>query len=179
MLPPASAGTFAGYGVDVRVSLGEPAAPDPELPLPGLIAGWLRERAGASSVAAHLLEPAAPADRCARWGADLDRSTGSAPTGLLVLADGTDCRDERSPRPVDDRAAPLDERIGTALAEADAAALRDLDPALAELGVRGRAALQTMPGVVAASGARWHAEPLHSAAPFGIGYHVAVWSRLG
>ncbi|WP_308424005.1 hypothetical protein [Saccharopolyspora thermophila] len=154
---------------------GEPTAePDPLLPLPALIAGWLREQAGARSVTVHLLDPDTPVAECRDLGARL----AAEPVGLLVLADGTNRVDECSPYPPDARAGALDERLRTALGEADAAALRDLDPQLcAELGVAGRAALQVIPGVVEATSGTWRSELLYSATPFGVTYHAAVWTR--
>ncbi|SEG86920.1 hypothetical protein SAMN02982929_04720 [Saccharopolyspora kobensis] len=174
MLGPATAGTFEGFGVDVRVTLGETATPDPELPLPALITGLLREQAGARSAPVHLLAPDTPAAESRRLGESLAAES----VGLLVLADGTNCSDERSPHPPDERASGLDEQIRTALAEVDTAQLQALDPLLcAELGVEGRAALQVLPGVVAATGGTWRGELLYSATPYGVTYHVATWTR--
>ncbi|MFD1146312.1 hypothetical protein ACFQ3T_04175, partial [Saccharothrix hoggarensis] len=60
-----AAGTFRGFGVDVPVSLSEGATTaDDELPLPALVAAWLRERAGARSVRVHLVPPDMPAADC-------------------------------------------------------------------------------------------------------------------
>ncbi|MCI2421867.1 hypothetical protein MOQ72_30970 [Saccharopolyspora sp. K220] len=176
MLGPNTAGTFDGFGVDVRVTLGGTVAsrPDPLLPLPALITGWLREQAGARVATVHLLAPDTPTDECQRLGATL----AAKDVGLLVLADGTNRSDARSPFPPDARARTLDERIRTALADAGLAGLRALEPELsAELGVAGRAALQVLPGVVAASGGTWRGELLYSATPFGVTYHVAIWTR--
>src|SRR5699024_4758393 len=48
---PDSRGSFRGYGANVVVSLGGDAeVVDETLPLPALIAGWLRERVGAHRV---------------------------------------------------------------------------------------------------------------------------------
>ncbi|MGV9614218.1 hypothetical protein ACWDPW_19200, partial [Nocardia xishanensis] len=72
VLGPESAGTFRGFGADVRVALaGAPGfAPDPRLPLPALIAGWLRGRVApdARATARLIAEDAAPA-RCMELGA--------------------------------------------------------------------------------------------------------------
>lgn len=171
-----TAGTFGGFGVDVQVTLGGTGTPDPLLPLPALIAGWLRERAGARAVTAHLLAPNTAPEECQRFGATLVAGN----TGLLVLADGTNRADERSPFPPDDRAKLLDEQLRAALADVDTDGLLALDPELcAELGVTGRAALQVLPGVVAATGGTWRGELLYSATPFGVTYHVATWTRTG
>ncbi|MFI0466436.1 hypothetical protein ACH347_20345 [Saccharopolyspora sp. 5N102] len=174
VLGPDAAGTFAGFGVDVPVTLGGAGTPDPRLPLPALIAGLLREQAGARTVTTHLLAPDAPADECQRLGTEL----AAEDVGLLVLADGTNRSDERSPYPPDERAKPVDEQIRAALADVDTNALLALEPELcAELGVAGRAALQVLPGVVAATGGTWRGELLYSATPFGVTYHVATWTR--
>ncbi|MGI8311232.1 hypothetical protein [Saccharopolyspora hattusasensis] len=174
VLGPDTAGTFAGFGVDFPVTLGGAGTPDPELPLPALIAGLLREQAGALAVTTHLLAPDTPAGDCQRLGAEL----AAGDVGLLVLADGTNRSDERSPYSPDERAKPVDEQIRTALADVDTAALFALEPEpCAELGVAGRAALQVLPGVVEATGGTWRGELLYSATPFGVTYHVATWTR--
>lgn len=174
---PPTAGTFRPYGVDVPITLaaGQAADPSPLLPLPVLMAGWLRGQAGAEAVTVTVVDPALDTQRCADLGAELNEGEAS---GLLVLADGTGCRDERSPFPPDERAKGFDELISAALARADQRALTDLDSGVAnQLGVEGRAALQAIPGVMAASGGRWSGDVLYSEAPFGIGYHVAVCTR--
>ena len=178
-LGPQTVGTFAGYGVDVRVTLGqadETAAADPFLPLPALMAGWLRGRAGADEVTAHLMAADAAPEECRTYGAALGHAARTDSVGMLVLADGTNRRDSRSPFPPNDRAAALDELIRAALADAAPARLLDLDPALAaELGVEGRAALQVMAGAVQSTGRRWRGDLLYSDTPFGVTYHVALW----
>lgn len=179
---PATTGTFAGFGVDVPVTLGGSpgSSPAPELPLPVLVAGWLRGQVGATRVTAHLLADDAEPEECRARGVRLQQESGSAESALLVLGDGTNRRDQRSPFLPDERAGEVDERIRSALAEADPAGLLELDPgSAAELGVRGRAALQAMAGVVEAAGGSWQGELLYSDGPFGVTYHVAVWSRVG
>jgi hypothetical protein len=168
-------GSFAGYGVDVPVSLdpGLRPAPDPLLPLPALVAGWLRGRAGARRVTVHLVPPDLPPDECRRTGADI--AAGEAPVGLLVLADGAN-RHPGGPARPDERAGPFDAAVAAALAGPDPEALLAVDPGLAaELGARGRAAWQVLAGAALAAGGRWTADPLYSGQPFGVAYHVAVW----
>ena len=64
-----------------------------------------------------------------------------------------------------------------ALAEADLAALADLDPAVAvEQRAEGRAPWQALAGFALATGRSWRGELLYSGAPRGVGYHVAIWS---
>ncbi len=65
--------------------------------------------------------------------------------------------------------------MAAALRDADPAALADLDPGLAtELWAAGRAPWQVLAAVTA--GPSWCGELLHSSAPFGVAYHVAVWT---
>lgn len=172
-------GSFAGYGVDVAVSLShaadsaEPAA----LPLPALIAGWLREQAGAASVRVSLLSADADAPELADAAtglAELDRA--EEPVGLLVLGDGSNRHGARAPGGLDERAPDFDDAVAAALGTADVAALLELDPALSrELGAGGWAPWQVL-AAFAGTG-RWSARMLYSGAPFGVGYHVAVWER--
>jgi hypothetical protein len=180
-LGPDTAGTFAGYGVDVPVTLGranETVTRDPLLPLPALVAGWLRAQADAQQINMHLLGADTTPEECRRYGVALEHEVRAESVGMLVLADGTNCRNTRSPLPPDDRAEAFDEILRAALAEADPARLLGLDPVLAaELGVEGRAALQAMAAAVESAGGSWTAELLYSGTPFGVTYHVAVWSQ--
>lgn len=161
-------GTFRGFGVDVPVSLSADASSvEEDLPLPALVAAWLRERAGARSVRVHLVPPDLATAECVALG---ERLAGSR--ALLVLGDGSHRRGEQAVGRPDERAEPFDEEVRKALATADTAALRALDPALAaELGAFGRAAWQVAAGVPGA----WRCARSEFLAPFGVGYHVAVW----
>ncbi|SDZ07977.1 Catalytic LigB subunit of aromatic ring-opening dioxygenase [Amycolatopsis xylanica] len=173
-VPAASAGSFRGYGADVRVTLAGDGASTPagELPLPALIAGWLRGQAGAESVDVRIVDADATPDRCAGLGGRLDGED----VGLLVLGDGSNRHGPRSPGNEDERAPGFDEAVAAALGKADLEALRALDPGLcAELGVGGRVPWQVLAGL--ADGASWRAELLYTGAPHGVGYHVAVWER--
>ncbi len=175
---PGARGRFGGYGVDVRVALSDVAEEDPaELPLPALIAGWLRERAAATAVEVRLLAADAGAEDCARAGAELARlAEAEGELGLLVLGDGSHRHGPRSPGGQDDRAAGFDEVAARALGTADIATLLAIDPGLAaELGAQGRVPWQVLAAF--AEGARWRSELLYSGAPFGVGYHVATWER--
>jgi hypothetical protein len=173
-------GSFVGYGVDVRVSLEpEPAGePDPGLPLPVLIAGWLRgQAAGHVRAAAELVDPALGSEACRRLG---ERLAGAAApgTGLLVVGDGAITHTEKAPGFLDERAGPFDSGVARALADADPAALLALDPGLAaELTAAGRAPWQVLAGAALAAGPGWRGELAYSGAPFGVGYHVALWQR--
>jgi hypothetical protein len=168
VIEPDAVGTFRGYGVDVPVSLSANSTgePDPELPLPALIAGWLRGRAGAGRVRVRLL---GPDEDYAEIGAEL--AVGES-AGLLVLGDGSNRHGPGAPGREDDRSGPFDEALASALATGDAAALRALDRKLAEdLGATGWPAWQVLAAALPDADARLD----YSATPFGVGYHVAVW----
>jgi len=179
-------GSFWGFGVDVRVALTPNAAlqqADPEMPLPLLIAGWLREQADPSVVVRGLLVPPdLGTAECADLGAELadELAADPEPTALLVLGDGASTHTAWSPGYLDDRAGPFDERVAKALAVADAGALRLLEPELAhELGAVGRAPWQVLAAAAeqAEPAGGWRGELLYSAAPYGVAYHVAMWER--
>lgn len=164
-------GSFAGYGAAVDVTLSAESGTAGALPLPVLIAGWLREQAGAESVAVDVLDPATPQPECERAGAAL--ATGND-TALLVLADGSNRHGAKSPGGNDDRAPEFDASIADALRYPDADGLARIDPTLAtKLGAAGRVAWQVAGGV-ARTGA-WHGVLHYTGAPFGVGYHVATW----
>ncbi|MCP2252203.1 Catalytic LigB subunit of aromatic ring-opening dioxygenase [Prauserella aidingensis] len=169
------AGTFRAFGAEVVVPLGAHAAGQPEdLPLPALVAAWLRVRAGAESVRTELIAgDASPAD-CVTLGEKLAAFDDGEPVGLLVVGDGSARRDTAPPGEEDPRAEGFDAAVATALARADTQALLDIDPALAaELRVAGRAPWQVLAGF--ARGGAWRGELLYSEAPRGVGYHVAHW----
>lgn len=175
-------GSFAGYGAAVDVTLSKDVSEDAlsgELPLPVLIAGWLREQAEADAVAVDVLDPATPQPDCERAGAEL--ATGDD-TALLVLGDGSNRHGAKSPGGNDDRAPEFDAGIADALRSADADGLARIDPTLCgKLGAAGRVAWQVAGGVVGKGhrgvldGRDWQATLHYSAAPFGVGYHVATW----
>lgn len=174
-------GTFSGFGVDVRVSLTpEPVGPPrADLPLPVLIAGWLRGQVAPRLCAdAELIAPDLSTARCRALGAALAARIGPG-TGLLVVGDGAVTHTEKAPGHLDPRAGPFDRAVASILAAADPEGLLDLDAGLAaELGAIGRAPWQVAAGAVAAAReARWHGELVYSGAPYGVGYHVALWRR--
>jgi hypothetical protein len=172
---PAATGTFAGFGVDVVVRLGDGATgvPDAALPLPALVAGWLREHTAATAVTVHLVPPDLPPDDCYALGEHL--AGGPDPVGLLVLGDGSHRHGDRAPGRPDDRAGPFDDAVHDALANADAKALLDLDPVLAaELGAVGRAPWQVLAGALGDH--HWTATA-SMLVPFGVAYHVAELVR--
>jgi hypothetical protein len=175
---PDTRGTFAGYGADVRVGLsaGARADPDPELPLPVLVAGWLREQAGTAGervrIDAHVLPADTPPGEAHRAGEEL-AADGDAV--LLVLGDGAATHTARAPGAFDERAAAYDQGVADALDAGDAAVLDALDPALSDtLLVAGRVPWQVLAGALPHPSA---ARLEHSSAPYGVAYHVALWER--
>ncbi|MEV6768428.1 hypothetical protein AB0N05_07320 [Nocardia sp. NPDC051030] len=173
-------GTFRGYGVDVRVGLsGVVGKPDPELPLPVLIAGWLRAQVAPDAVAeARLIDAESSAAECVAFGArlraELDAET--EPYGVLVIGDGAATLSLKAPRYFDERAEGVQAEIDRALAAGDRAALAALDQRLcAELDVAGRPAYQVLAGLFDTDDIGPKVETLYAAAPFGVAYQVSVW----
>jgi len=183
LVAPDTHGSFRGFGADVPVSLRDGAPADlrepSDTPLPLLVAGWLRAQAGAHTVVGELVHPAAAPDDCLARGKELADELNRDPRqwwAVLVLADGARTHPAPGAGRVDERAAGFDAAVATALAVVDPEALAGLDPELAtELGAGGRAAWQLLAGVAIGSGSAWTGELLYSAAPYGVGYHVAVW----
>jgi len=176
-------GSFVGFGADsgaaVVVGLEPHAAGpvDPALPLPLLIAGWLRDELPVA-IRGELVAPDADPDACAALGAALAREVATTDFALLVVGDGAAKHTEKAPGYLDERAGPFDDAVAAAMAAVDPAALAALDPALAaDLWASGRAPWQVLAG--ATREGEWKGELLHSSRPFGVGYHVAVWQRCG
>ncbi|MEO3783111.1 class III extradiol dioxygenase subunit B-like domain-containing protein [Actinocorallia sp. B10E7] len=161
-----AAGSFHPYGLELKVGQGEPV-----LPLSLTVGRWLLDgerRARLQSVAFDA-EPGA----CLELGRELARDDVS----LLVMGDGSACRDEKAPGYLDERAGPYDREAARALGEADAAALGRLDPVLSgELMAAGRAAWQVLAGAASAGGGPLRGELLADEAPYGVGYFVATWT---
>jgi hypothetical protein len=176
----AANGSWLGFGVDVRVSLApEPAGrPRADLPLPVLIAGWLRGQAARRVIAtAELVSPDLPTDGCRQVGRELAGRVGAG-TAVLVVGDGATTHTEKAPGYLDERAGPFDAEVSSALATADPSRVLALDAALAtELHAVGRAPWQVAAGLAEAAGHRWAGEVLYSDTPYGVGYHVASWRR--
>jgi hypothetical protein len=168
---PTARGSFVGFGVDVVVGMSPEAdgEVDTAMPLPLLVAAWLAAGTGAT-LHGELVAPDLPAARCVALGAEL-AGTGR---GLLVVGDGSAKHSERAPGHLDARAAGFDAGVAAALAAGDPDALAAADADLAaDLWAGGRAPWQVLAG--AARGRSWQAELRYSGAPFGVGYHVAVW----
>ncbi|MBB5909444.1 class III extradiol ring-cleavage dioxygenase family protein [Actinoalloteichus hymeniacidonis] len=177
-----SFGGFGGPGAEVIVQLDdrEPdqtTRPDSDWPLPVLIAAWLRGQVGAHRLRMCPFSPRLSAADSLAAGRELaEAESDDRAVGLLVLGDGCARRSERSPLPPDPRGAAFDDAVARALAEPAPDALAALDAREAdELGVSGRVGWQVLAGAVLATPRRWTAQLRYSAAPFGIGYHVASW----
>ncbi|WP_156758276.1 class III extradiol ring-cleavage dioxygenase family protein [Actinokineospora pegani] len=176
---PATGGTFAPFGVDIPVSLSRVKSGqlDRGLPLPVLVAGWLRDRAGADEVTVRLVPGDRDSGGCAADGVGLAALlAGPEPVGLLVVGDGSHRHGDHAVGRPDGRAEAFDATVSRALAAADLDALAGLDPALAaELGAVGRAPWQVAAAALRADGRRWRGVRARTFLPYGVAYHVAEW----
>jgi hypothetical protein len=176
-LPAGATGTFAPFGVSIEVSLApgsSSASAGCRLPLGVAVGAWLLARRPWSGPPARAATVAADADpaECAALAGELRGRTDRV--ALLVMGDGSARRGEKAPGYDDPRARPYDDAVARALATADVAALRGLDPGLAaELLASGRAPLQVLAG--AADGTAWRGDLSYYAAPYGVAYFVAGW----
>lgn len=179
-VPSTARGTFLGFGVDVTVQLGPEAAgePDPALALTALVAGWIRDRtAPGTHVTTHVVAADADAAHCADLGrdlrAELDRD--DLPRALLVVADGATTLTAKAPGAYDPRSEEVEATLAAALGAGDTEVLTALDPDLcSDIKLTGRAAWHVL---AATLGARPRsASVTYSAAPYGVGYHVGIWT---
>jgi hypothetical protein len=162
--------SFADWGVPVEAHLGDPRPDTPALPLSVAVGVWLLHRARPAGCRVVTVDAAALPDECARLGARLVQAGRVA---LLVMGDGSACRDLKAPGYLDARAEPFDGTVTKALAAADSAALLSLDPVLAdELMAAGRAPWQVLAG---AATTPMRGEVRYDAAPYGVQYTVASW----
>lgn len=174
--PQGAAGSFQGFGVDLRVRLGLAAGtPERQLPPSLAVAAWLLEHAHWSASPVEGLGVGEPltTERCLQVGREL--AAQAARVALLVMGDGSACRSVKAPGYLDERAAGFDALAARALADADPAALAALDADLAyQLKAAGRAPWQVLAG--AAEGTALGGQLLYEDAPYGVGYFVAAWS---
>lgn len=165
-------GTFAGYGVDVPVSLSpDTAAVVSALPLCALFAGWLRGQANpAARTQVRVYRGDHDAETALEFGRTLraEIDAGDDPVGVLVVADGANTLTPPAPGGYDPDAEPVQAALDDALARGDAAALTRLPS-----GIVGRVAYQVLAGLVG-SGPR-EAKELVRGAPYGVGYFVGLW----
>jgi hypothetical protein len=181
VLGPDGAGTFAGYGVDRRVTLSPGAADAPgELPLCALIAGWVRGQAKPEA-RAEVRVYAADQDVGAALAhgrqlrAEIDEAID--PVGVLVVADGAHTLTPPAPGGYEPDSIPAQAALDDALAAGDAAALTRLPDTIV-----GRVAYQVLAGLIGCpesssrpDPAPRSAEELYRGAPYGVGYFAGVW----
>jgi hypothetical protein len=171
VIEPASAGSFAGFGVDVKVALAPGVHPIDHLPLCALIAGWVR---GAARPGAHAEvrcyaadhEADAAVDGGRRLRAEIDGA--ADPVGVLLIADGAHTLTPAAPGGYRPASAAVQDDLDNALACGDAAALAALPKV-----VVGRVAFAVLAGL-AERGVR-AARELYRGAPYGVGYFAGVW----
>lgn len=173
MIESETRGTFAGYGVDLGVTLGPDARETASaLPLCALFAGWLRGRVNPDGrvqvrVYSSTLGVDAAVVRGQALRAEIDRMPD--PIGVLVVADGASTLTPAAPGGYDPESGPVQAALDDALAAADAAALMELSDAIV-----GRVAYQVLAGLVGTG--RWSGRELARGAPYGVGYFVGVWT---
>jgi hypothetical protein len=170
---PATRGTFAGYGVDVPVTLSADAPQViTDLPLCALIAGWLR---GQSNAAARVQVRVYAADHdvdaaLARGRALRDAINEAAdPIGVLLVADGANTLTQSAPGGYDPDSEPLQTALDDALATGNAVALTRLPN-----GAIGRVAYQVLAGLTEPKPRA--AKEFVRGAPYGVGYFVGTWT---
>jgi hypothetical protein len=172
VIGPERVGTFAGYGVDLRIALSPSANGAPgELPLCALITGWLRAQVDAEAraevrVFPDDLGPEPALDRGRRLRAEADEA--GEPVGVLVVADGMHTLTPPAPGGYDPESIPVQAKLDDALASGDVGALARMPSA-----VVGRVAYQVLAGL--AGGDPRSAEELYRGAPYGVGYFAGVW----
>jgi hypothetical protein len=170
-------GTFAGYGVDLRVALSprawahgrRPSDDAGELPLCALVTGWLRGQADAQARAEVRVYSDDLGDDAAlthgrRLRTEVD-GAGEA-VGVLVVADGFHTLTPPAPGGYDPSSVPMQADLDVALATGDTEALEHLPH-----GVVGRVAYQVLAGL----GRPRSARELYRGAPYGVGYFAGVW----
>jgi hypothetical protein len=166
--PAGATGSFAGYGVDLRVHLpGAAPAPDVTLPLALAVGAWLLDAAGWTGPTVGLA-----CDHDGNLPATADR-----PTGLLVMGDGSARRTEKAPGWLDERAAGFDAGVAKALGSGEPDALRTDLTLGADLLAAGAPVWTAAAALLA--GREWRAALTYDEAPYGVGYFVAEWSAAG
>ncbi|OBH89666.1 hypothetical protein [Mycobacterium sp. E2733] len=170
---PDAAGSFAGFGADVRVGLSPHAVSKPpaDLPVCALLAGWIRGRARPDATArAHVFSADHDAETALAHGrrlrADIDRSPEAV--GVLVVADGANTLTPAAPGGYDPGNADAQLALDDALATGDVPALMRLPRQ-----ILGRVAFQVLAGL-AEPGPR-SAKELYRGAPYGVGYFAGAW----
>jgi hypothetical protein len=162
---PDSTWDFAGFGVSRR-----PADARPRLPWPVGIGAWLLDECGWEGPRRYV---------------GVDGSAGElvtakdlvdGATSIVVVGDGSACRNERAPGHLDVRAEAFDKTVADALASGDAARLGDLDQVLAKELMCGGAASWRWVAAAVDGAMPIDADLVSRVAPYGVGYFVALWS---
>lgn len=178
--PGGTRGSFASYGVDLDVALpgGDAVGSDGhDLPLSLAVGAWLLAAAGWTGRVGGLeVDSATSTAECRSLGAAVAQEADRV--GMLVMGDGSARRSTDGPAHFDPRAEPFDAVVVDALRAGDPAGILAIDPGLAaDLQAAGRAAWQVLAG--ASAEVLFDAEVAYDAAPYGVGYIVAVWERHG
>jgi hypothetical protein len=166
---PDSAGSFAGFGVEVAVRLSPHAGEPVDLPLCALIAGWVRGQAqpdARAEVRVYGPDVDTGRTRGRQLRAEIERTPD--PIGVLVVADGANTLTAAAPgghHPFD---AAVQHALDDALACGEAAALARLPGQII-----GRVGFAVLAGL--AEPAPRSAKELYRGAPYGVGYFAGVW----
>ena len=169
---PDLAGTFAGYGVDIPVTLGPtPGAATTGLPLCALIAAWIRGRVNpVGSAQVHVYADSCAPDTAVAHGRRLRAAidTSADTIGVLVVADGVHSLGPSAPGGYRPDSVAVQRALDDALAAGDTAALTRLPDS-----VVGRVPYQVLAGLAGPEPRA--ARELFRGAPYGVGYFVGVW----
>lgn len=172
VVSPDSAGTFAGFGVDVPVRLSpQSGAVVQDMPLGALMAAWVRGQArpdGHAEVRVYAGDHELGA--AVTHGRELRAEIEAQPDaiGVLVVADGANTLTARAPGGYDPEGAGAQQLLDDALAGGDVATLSRLPQR-----ILGRVAFAVLAGL-AEPGPR-SAKELYRGAPYGVGYFAGVW----
>lgn len=175
VLTPPRLGTYAGYGVDVRVTLSahpDPGGPPVEMPLCALATGWIRGRFAPHAVAeVRVFDREHDVDTALRHGRRLRGLIDEAADeiGVLVVADGCATLTPPAPGGYDPDSPPVQAALDDALAAGDAAALGRLPGS-----VVGRVAYQVLAGLTEPGPTA--AQEFYRGAPYGVGYFAGRWT---
>lgn len=165
---PDSAGTFAGFGVDLAVRLAPQATHVVDLPLCALMAGWARGLAQPDAcVQVHTCtDPAGALDLGERLRAEIEHAP--EPIGVLIVADGANTLSPAAPGSYRADDIDVQNTLDDALSRGVAEVLTAL-PAR----VVGRAGWAALAGL--AGPGRQSVSVLYRGAPYGVGYFAGVW----
>ncbi|HEU4363775.1 MAG TPA: hypothetical protein VFR27_20065 [Mycobacterium sp.] len=168
---PQSAGSFAGFGVDLPVGLSPQAGQPVELPLCALMAGWVRGQARPEArVEVRVYSEPDTALGCGKQlRVDVERSP--EPVGVLVIADGANTLTAAAPGGHHPEDVDVQRALNDALACGDTAALTGLPPQ-----VVGRVAFAVLAGLAGPGRfAPRSVRALYRGAPYGVGYFAGIW----